>query len=82
MPNLPQPADIRQKVEGSIYDFQISAQSLMKESCHNFRTSDDINMKLEPETKLNKKNKTTSERFDDGPLSANCDVIIIFPIFG
>ena len=79
MPNLPQPADIRQKLEGSIYDFRISAQSLMKKSCHSF---DDINMKLEPETKLSKKNKATSERFDDCPLSANCDVIIIFPIFG
>ena len=35
-------------------------------------------MKLGPVTKLDKRNK----KFDDTIMSDNCDVIIIFPIFG
>ena len=37
-------------------------------------------MKLGPETKLDKKNKTTSKKIDDDVMSENCDVIAIFPI--
>ena len=39
-------------------------------------------MKLGSVTKLDKKNKTMSKRFDDGVTSENCDVIVIFRIFG
>ena len=39
-------------------------------------------MKLGPVTKLDKKNKTTSKKFDDEVMSANWDVIVIFPIYG
>ena len=39
-------------------------------------------MKLGPVTKLFKRNKTTSKKFDDDIMSENCDVIIIFPIYG
>ena len=39
-------------------------------------------MKLGPVTKLNKKNKTMSKKFDDDVMSENCDVIVIFPIYG
>ena len=39
-------------------------------------------MKLGPVTKLDKKNKTTSKKFDDGIIMANCEVIVIFPIYG
>ena len=39
-------------------------------------------MKLGPETKLDKRNKTTSKTFDDDVISENCDVIAIFPICG
>ena len=38
-------------------------------------------MKLEPVTKLNKKNKTMSKNFDEDVMSENCDVIDIFPIY-
>ena len=44
-------------------------------------TSDDIDMKLGPVTKLDKK-KTTSKKIDDNVMLANYDVIVIFPIFG
>ena len=40
-----------------ISDFRISGQSLIKENCHNSRTSDDIDMKLRPVTKLDNRNK-------------------------
>ena len=35
-------------------------------------------MKLGPVTKLDKRNKITSKKFDDEVMSANCDVIVIF----
>ena len=37
-------------------------------------------MKFGPVTKLDKKNKTTSKKIDDEVMSANWDVIVIFPI--
>ena len=42
--------------------FWISGQSLIKRNCHNSWTSDDIDIKLEPITKLDKRNKTTSKK--------------------
>ena len=38
-------------------------------------------MKLEPVTKLDKRNKTMSKTFDDDVMSRNCDVIAIFSIY-
>ena len=38
-------------------------------------------MKLGPVTKINKRNKTTSKKFDDEVMSVNCDVFVIFPIY-
>ena len=38
-------------------------------------------MKLGPVTKPDKRNKTTSKKFDDNFMSTNCDVIVIFPIY-
>ena len=54
--------------DGGISDFWISGQSLVKVSCHNSRTSDDIDMKhmqVGPVTKLDQRKKTTSKKFDD-----------------
>ena len=39
-------------------------------------------MKPEPVTKLNKRNKTMSKKIDDDVILANCDVIVIFLIYG
>ena len=39
-------------------------------------------MKLGPVTKLDKREKTTSKKFDDDFMSKNCDVTAIFPIYG
>ena len=39
-------------------------------------------MKLGPVTKLDKRNKITSKKFDVDVMSESCDVIVIFLIFG
>ena len=39
-------------------------------------------MKRGPVAKLYKGNKTTSKKFDDKFMLENCDVIVIFPIYG
>ena len=39
-------------------------------------------MKLEPVTKLDKKNKTTLKKSDDDVMLGNYDVIVIFTIYG
>ena len=39
-------------------------------------------MNLGPVTKLDKRNKTASKKFDDDVMSENCDVIVIFRSFG
>ena len=81
IPDLPQSPDIGQKSEEGISDFRISGQSLIKENCHNSRTSDDIDMKCGPVTKLQKKNKTTSKKIDYHVMSGSCDIIAIFRIY-
>ena len=48
------------------------------ENCHNSRTSHDIDMKLGPITKLDKRNTAPSKNIDDYVMSANCDVITFF----
>ena len=39
-------------------------------------------MKLGPETKLDKRNKTASKKCDDDVMPENCDIIAIFLICG
>ena len=73
---------IEQNLDGSIFDFRISGQSLTNENCHKSNTSNDIDMKLEPAIKLGKGNTTTSKKIDDCFMSTNCDVIIISLING
>ena len=82
IPNSSQSPDIEQNSGGGNSDFWMSGQSLRKENYHNFRTSDDIGIKLEPVAKLDKSNKATSKIFDDDVISANFNVIIIFTIYG
>ena len=80
-PNSLQSLDIGKNSDVGISDFQIPDQSFVKENCYNSRTSNDIDMKLGAVTKLDKRNKVTSKKTDDSVMSANCDVIIIFPIY-
>ena len=39
-------------------------------------------MKLGPATKIDNTNKATSKEIGDNVMSANCDVIVILPIYG
>ena len=80
--NLSQSPDTLQNSDGGISDFRISGQSLIKENCHNSRTSDGIDMELGPVTKLDKRIKPTSKKFDDDFMLENYGVIVIFRIFG
>ena len=48
---MPQSPDIGKNSDGGICVFRISGQSLIKENYQNFRTSDDIGMKLGTVTK-------------------------------
>ena len=73
---------INQKWKPNFFIGQKVSLTLIKENCHNSRTSDDIDMKLGPVTKLDKRNKTTSKKFDVDFMSENCDIIVIFRIFG
>ena len=80
--NLPQSPDIWSNSDGGISDFPITGRSLIKENCHNSRTRDDIDLKLGPVTKLDKKNKTTWKKIHDDVMSGKSDVIIIVPFHG
>ena len=81
--NSPQSPDIGQNSDEGISDFQISGQSLIKENCYNSRTSDGIDMKFGPVTKLDKGNKKKRQKkFDSDVMLANYDVIVIFLIYG
>ena len=80
MPNLVSPTRPSFHILGKTPDFQISGQSFIKKNCHNSRTSNNIDLKLGPVTKLDKRNMTT---FDDDVMSINyLNVIVIFPIYG
>ena len=72
--------DIGQNSDGGISDFRVSVQSFIKENCHNSRFNDDIDRKLGPVTKLDKRNKKTSKK-DNDVVSENCDVTCNFSIY-
>ena len=61
IPNLSKSPDMWHNSDGGISDFRIPGQSLIKGNCHNSRTSEDIDMKVGPVTKPDKRNKTTSK---------------------
>ena len=63
IPNSPQSPDIGQNSDGIISKLWLSGQSLIKENCNNSRTSFDIDMKFEPVTKINNRNKKLSKKF-------------------
>ena len=62
---------------GDFSDFRISGQSFINKNCQNSRTSHGIDMELGTVTKLDKKNTTTSIKFDDEFMSKNCGAIIL-----
>ena len=78
-----QSPDIGQNSDMGISDFRVSGQSLIKENYQNSRTSDGIDRKLGPVTELDIRNKKQRQKkIKDGVMSANCNAIVIFPIYG
>ena len=72
------PQDFGQNSDGGISDFQISGQFLIKENCYNSRTRDDIDMKIEPVTKLDKRNKTKLQNLAMTPCR---EIVTLLPFF-
>ena len=66
IPNSSQSPDIVQNSDSAYVQFWTSGQSFINKSCHHSRASHDIDMKLEPATKLERwqKNTATSKNFD------------------
>ena len=64
-----------------VTNFRNSGQPFINKNFHNSRITCDINMKHGPVTKLVKRNTTTYKN-DDEVMQGNCDVIVIFPIYG
>ena len=69
------------KPQTGVYPISKFLVNPIKERCNNSRTSYDIYMKLGPVTKLDKRNKTLSKKFNNNVMLGNCDVVI-FPICG
>ena len=59
--NSPQSSDIGQNLDRVFPVSGLLVKSLINKNYHNSRTSNDADMKLEPVTKLDKRNKTTSK---------------------
>ena len=70
--------DIEKNPNGGFFDFRISVQSLIKVNYKNSRTSEDIEMKPGPVTKLGKRNKTKSKEFDDDIMSGQIETSFSF----
>ena len=60
---------------GVTFNIRNSGQTLTNKNCKKTRASINIDMKLAPVTKLDKKTTTTLKKIDDGAMSANYEVI-------
>ena len=80
--NLSQCLYIEQNVDGGISDFRISSQSFINKNCPNSRTSYDTDINHGTVTKLDKRDTAIQKKIDDDIMSTNCDVLVIFPIYG
>ena len=77
-----QSPDVGKNSDGGISNYWTSDQSFIKKNCYNSRTSNDMDMKVGPVTKLDKRNTATSKKAEYDVMSANCDLLVIFPIYG
>ena len=84
-PNCPSLQILGKTQTGVFPNSRFLVKSIIKENCHNSRTSDDIDMKLGPITKLYKRNKTTSKNFDEirhaRKLWRHCHFFNLWPIW-
>ena len=81
IPNLSQSPDIEQNSDGGFSDFFISGQSLTNANCHNSGTSNDIDMKLGPVTKLDKNNVTGRQTSESLTMKSCRQIMTILSFF-
>ena len=80
-PNLVFPACPNLQILGKNFRFPDFWSIPYKKNCLNSSTSDHIDMKLGAVTKLDKRGKAMSRKFEDDAMSENCGLIAIFPIY-
>ena len=82
IPNLPQSRN-KQNSDRGTSDFQIYGHSIVNENCHNFRTSNDTDVKLGPVSKLDKRNTSTSTSTSKKKLTMTSwwQVVTLLPFF-
>ena len=73
---------IEQNVDGGISDFRISSQSFINKNFPNSRTSYDTDINHGTVTKLDKRDTAIQKKIDDDIMSTNCDVLVIFLMYG
>ena len=80
---LPSIENIGQNWHRDISNFLISGQFLINKNLHNSRTTNDIDMKLRPESKLDKKNTKTSNvlTMTFWIKSASRYIIVVYSIY-
>lgn len=62
---------------GEFLIFGFLFRSFINKNWHNSRTGNDTDMQHLPLTKLNKRNMSTSKKFDDYVLPADYNIIVI-----
>ena len=77
---MPQSRNIGENSDRGICNFWISGQSLIERNWHNFRTIDDIDMKIGPVSKTDKRNNVKT--IDLEIMLEHFHVISIFPVYG
>ena len=80
-PNLVFPTCPNLQILGKNFRFPDFWSIPYKKNCLNSSTSDHIDMKLGAVTKLDKRGKAMSRKFEDDAMSENCGLIAIFPIY-
>ena len=78
--NFPQ-HEILYKIRSWVWGGNFWSIPYIKENCHNSRTSDNIDTKIGQVTKIDKRNKTASKKYDGDVMLVNFDVIAIFSIY-
>ena len=81
IPNLSQSSDIGQNSDGGFSDFLISGQSLTNANCHHSGTSNDIDMKLGPVTKLDKNNVTARQTSENLTMKSYRQIMTTLSFF-
>ena len=78
---MPQSPNIKKKIKGSYFQFS-DFWSIFYKGKSNYRTGNDIGMKLGRVTKLKKNKHGNAKKFDDDKMFINCDIAVILSIHG